>query len=78
MAEGVLLTLKDQLVEVLDKPNRNGRIYTKELFENNVLNDKIVNERLLTHSFFGEFEPGYTCGCIDASKISHNVSKLYI
>jgi len=78
MVEGVLLKLEGQVVEVLDKPNRNGRIYTKELFENNVLNDKIVNEKLLTHSLFGEFEPSYSGCCIDASRISHSVSKLYI
>ena len=78
MAEGVLLKLEGQVVETLNKPNRNGRIYTKELFENNVLNNEIVKERLLTHSLFGEFEPTYRAWCVDSSKISHNVSKLYI
>ena len=34
MAEGVLRNLKGEVVEVLDQPNRNGRIYSKELIEN--------------------------------------------
>jgi len=57
MAEGVLGTLKGVVVEVLDKPNGNGRIYSKELIENSVLNDEIVQEQLNSHSMFGMFEP---------------------
>ena len=47
--EGVLKTLKGQIVEVLDKPNRNGRIYTTECIENNVLNNPLIQERLKLH-----------------------------
>lgn len=57
MAEDVLRTLKGVVVEVLDKPNRNGRIYTTQLIENYVLNDEIVQEQLNSHSMFGMFDP---------------------
>ena len=56
MAEGVLRTLKGEVVEVLDKSNQNGRIYTTQLIEN-LLNDEIIQEQLNSHSMFGMFDP---------------------
>jgi len=78
MAEGVLRNLKGEVVEVLDQPNRNGRIYSKELIENCVLNDKIVQEQLNSHSMFGMFNPSWDEYMVDMSKVSHCVTNLYI
>jgi len=74
----ILKTLKGQVVEILDKPNRNGRIYTTQLVQDKILNDIVVKEQLEQHSMFGEFKPDYSSYCVDASKVSHAVSKLYI
>lgn len=54
--------LKDKPANVLKRiqmkmsdwePNRNGRIYPRELWEN-VVNSDYVNEAINTHTLFGE------------------------
>ena len=41
------------ILQEADKPNRNGRIYKKSVLEH-ALNSPYVQERLRTHTFFGE------------------------
>lgn len=73
----ILKTLIGQVVEVLDKPNRNGRIYTTQLVQDKIINDIVVKEQLEQHMMFGEFKPDCNY-CIDASRVSHAISNLYI
>ena len=75
--EGVLKTLKGQIVEVLDKPNRNGRIYTTECIKNSVLNNPLIQERLKLHNLFGTFT---LIGNEEVSldNTSHCITNLYI
>lgn len=75
--EGVLGTLKGQIVEVLDKPNINGRIYTKECIENSVLNNPLIQERLKLHCLFGIFNLNGNEE-VTLNNTSHCVTNLYI
>ena len=78
MAESVLETLKGAVVEVLDKPNKNGRVYTSELVKDKILNDPLVKEQLDTHQMFGMFMPNYEEDLVNPTKVSHCITNLYI
>lgn len=78
MPEHIATTLKWQIVEVLDKPNKNGRIYTTELVKDKILNDPLVKEQLDTHQMFGMFMPNYDEDLVNPIKVSHCITNLYI
>lgn len=79
---GVLKVLKGTL-STLGKKNRNGRIYSKELWEN-VLNSEYWNDMVSNNSLFGEcVHPADNRSTsdpfeIDANNVSHRISEAHI
>jgi len=79
---GVLKVLKGTL-STLGKKNRNGRIYSKELWEN-VLNSEYWNDMMSNNSLFGEcVHPADNRSTsdsfeIDANNVSHRIKEAHI
>lgn len=79
---GVLKVLKGTL-STLGKKNRNGRVYSKELWEN-VLNSEYWNDMVSNNSLFGEcVHPADNRSTsdpfeIDANNVSHRISEAHI
>lgn len=79
---GVLKRLKGTL-STLGKKNRNGRIYSKELWEN-VLNSEYWQDMISNNSLFGEcVHPADNRSTsdpfeIDANNVSHRISEAHI
>lgn len=79
---GVLKKLKGTL-STLGKKNRNGRVYSKELWEN-VLNSEYWNDMISNNSLFGEcVHPADNRSTsdpfeIDANNVSHRISEAHI
>lgn len=79
---GVLKVLKGTL-STLGKKNRNGRIYSKELWEN-VLNSEYWHDMISNNSLFGEcVHPADNRSTsdpfeIDANNVSHRISEAHI
>lgn len=79
---GVLKVLKGTL-STLGKKNRNGRIYSKELWQN-VLNSEYWNDMVSNNSLFGEcVHPADNRSTsdpfeIDANNVSHRISEAHI
>lgn len=79
---GVLKKLKGTL-STLGKKNRNGRIYSKELWEN-VLNSEYWQDMISNNSLFGEcVHPADNRSTsdpfeIDANNVSHRISEAHI
>ena len=59
------------------KPNRNGRIYPKELWEN-VLNSEYVEEAINTHTLFGESSHPEERLEVDLANVSHAINDMWI
>ena len=78
----ILKTLKGTL-STLGKKNRNGRIYSKELWEN-VLNSEYWNDMMSNNSLFGEcVHPADNRSTsdsfeIDANNVSHRIKEAHI
>ena len=79
---GVLKVLKGTL-STLGKKNRNGRVYSKELWQN-VLNSEYWNDMISNNSLFGEcVHPADNRSTsdpfeIDANNVSHRISEAHI
>ena len=79
---GVLKVLKGTL-STLGKKNRNGRVYSKELWQN-VLNSEYWNDMVSNNSLFGEcVHPADNRSTsdpfeIDANNVSHRISEAHI
>ena len=82
MKDGILKILKGPL-STLGKKNRNGRIYSKELWQN-VLNSEYWKDMMANHSLCGEVvHPGDERSEsdsfeIDTSKVSHRIKEAHI
>ena len=72
---GVLKTVTGCVADF--KPNRNGRVYPKELWEN-VLKSEYVNEMMASHIFVGELDHPEERSEVSLQEVSHAVSKLWI
>lgn len=59
------------------KPNRNGRIYPRELWEN-VVNSEYVEEAINTHTLYGESSHPETRLEIDLANVSHAINDMWI
>ena len=60
------------------KPNRNGRIYPRELWEK-VINSEYVNEMIKSNCLFGESNHPFDDRVeIDLNNVSHAINKLWI
>lgn len=59
------------------KPNRNGRIYPKELWEN-VLNSDYVREAINTHTLYGESSHPEERIEVDLANISHAINDMWL
>lgn len=60
------------------KPNRNGRIYPRELWEK-VINSEYVNEMIKSKCLFGESNHPFDDRVeIDLNNVSHAINKLWI
>lgn len=68
------MTLENVCVLKFNVPNRNNRVYSPDCFN---LEDPIVEQKLKTGTFFGEFGMPQTRTETDMSKISHVVTNLY-
>ncbi len=75
---GVLGTFKAVFAEI-DMPNRNGRVYSRDVWEKAISSDS-VKERIGSKTFFGELnhpdEEDYSEIVLD--RVSHNVTSLQI
>ena len=58
-------------------PNRNGRVYPKELWEN-VVNSDYVKEAINTHTFFGELDHPEERLEVSLQNISHAINDIWI
>lgn len=66
------------IIEILNKPNRNGRIYTEECIRK-ALEDPICQERLQTHTMFIEgFSNDATQPEVDINKVTGVADSLFI
>lgn len=66
------------IIEILNKPNRNGRIYTEECIRK-ALEDPICQERLQTHTMFIEGVFGDdTSQEVDINKVTGVADSLFI
>lgn len=72
---GVLKTVTGCVADF--KPNRNGRVYPKELWEN-VLKSEYVNELMANNIFVGELDHPEERSEVSLQEISHAISKLWI
>ena len=59
------------------KPNRNGRIYPRELWEN-VLNSDYIKEAINTHTLFGESSHPEERLEVDLANVSHAINDMWI
>lgn len=59
------------------KPNRNGRVYPKELWEN-VVNSDYVKEAINTHTLFGESSHPEERLEVDLANVSHAINDMWI
>lgn len=59
------------------KPNRNGRIYPKKLWEN-VVNSEYVEEAINTHTLFGESSHPEERLEVDLANVSHAINDMWI
>lgn len=74
---GILKRIKGVIADF--KPNRNGRVYPKELWEN-VLNSDYVKEMMDSKCLFGEANHPLDCDRveIDLNNVSHCIHDMYI
>ena len=68
------MTLENVCVLKFNTPNKNNRVYSPDCFN---LEDSIVEQKLKTGTFFGEFGMPQERTEIDMTKISHVVTNLY-
>ena len=59
------------------KPNRNGRVYPKELWEN-VVNSDYVAEAINTHTFFGELDHPEERLEVSLQNVSHAINNIWL
>ena len=59
------------------KPNRNGRVYPRELWEN-VVNSDYVEEAINTHTLFGESSHPESRLEVDLANVSHAINDMWI
>lgn len=59
------------------KPNRNGRVYPRELWEN-VVNSEYVEEAINTHTLFGESSHPEERLEVDLANVSHAINDMWI
>lgn len=59
------------------KPNRNGRIYPKQLWEN-VVNSSYVKEAIDTHTLYGESSHPAERLEVDLANVSHAINDMWI
>lgn len=59
------------------KPNRNGRVYPKELWEK-VVNSDYVKEAINTHTLFGESSHPEERLEVDLANVSHAINNMWI
>lgn len=59
------------------KPNRNGRVYSRELWEN-VVNSDYVEEAINTHTLFGESSHPESRLEVDLANVSHAINDMWI
>ena len=59
------------------KPNRNGRIYPRELWER-IVNSEYVKEMINTHTLFGESSHPEERLEVDLSNVSHAINDMWI
>ena len=73
---GILKTIRTTVLKC-DTPTITGRVYPLDLIKKSLKNDKVLQERLATKTFFGEL--GYPIDRTEAnlSKVAFNVEKLY-
>ena len=73
---GILKRIKGIVADF--KPNRNGRVYPRELWEK-VINSEYVNEMMKSKCLFGESNHPFDDRVeIDLNNVSHAVNKLWI
>ena len=73
---GILKRIKGIVADF--KPNRNGRVYPRELWEK-VINSEYVNEMMNSKCLFGESNHPFDDRVeIDLNNVSHAVNKLWI
>ena len=59
------------------KPNRNGRVYPRELWEN-VVNSEYVEEAINTHTLYGESSHPEERLEVDLANVSHAINDMWI
>jgi len=63
----------------IGKPNINGRVYTRETVENDIVNSPVVQEALKKDSLFLEYDGNLTERAeVDMLRICGRITKVYI
>lgn len=71
----VLKTIRTTVLKC-DTPTITDRVYPLDLVKKSIKNDRVLQEKLATHSFFGEVHFDEVKE-VDLSKAAFNVDKLY-
>ena len=73
--EGVLKIFRTTVLKC-DTPTITGRVYPLDLIKKSLKNDKVLQEKLVNHTFYGDMGNKYDPE-VNLSKVAFNVEKLY-
>lgn len=76
MSKAILKTIRATVLKC-DTPTITGRVYPLDLIKKSLKNDKVLQEKLATKTFFGELGCPIDRTEVNLSKVAFNVEKLY-